>query len=201
LSPVHAFEEIVAQYGLLALGASVTLESIGLPFPAESALMIASGAAAAGDLDIRAVAAVAFVAAILGDNVGYLIGRRLGRPAILRLGSRFGIIEGGLDRAEAAASRWGPFMVVFARFVVLLRQLNGLVAGTTGMRWPVFLVANTAGAALWVGLWTTLVYRFGHSIELLPALWHHTSAVAAGVVAVVVAGSVTALLLHRRRRP
>ena len=52
-------------------------------------------------------------------------------------------------------------MVVVARFVVLLRQLNGLVAGTTRMPWPRFLAANVVGAALWVGLWTTLAYRFG----------------------------------------
>ena len=54
-------------------------------------------------------------------------------------------------------------MVVVARFVVVLRQLNGIVAGTTGMPWPIFLAANATGAALWVGVWTTLAYRFGHS--------------------------------------
>jgi membrane protein DedA with SNARE-associated domain len=198
MSLVQTFEGILAQYGLPALGISVALESIGFPLPAESALALASGAAAAGELDIRAVAAVAFVAAVAGDNIGYLVGRRLGRPAILRVGGRFGVTDAGLARAEAVATRWGPLMVVFARFVVLLRQLNGLVAGTTGMRWPVFLAANVVGAALWVGVWTTLVYRFGHSIDLLPALWHHASAVAAALVVLLVAGAAI-LLLGRRR--
>ena len=121
----------------------------------------------------------AYVAAVLGDNAAYLIGRKLGRPVITRYGRRVGITDAAFARAEAVARRYGPAMVVVARFIVLLRQLNGLVAGTTGMRWPKFLVANLVGAALWVGLWTTLAYKFGQKIDVLPFLWHHLSLVAA----------------------
>jgi membrane protein DedA with SNARE-associated domain len=81
-------------------------------------------------------------------------------------------------------------MVVVARFVVLLRQLNGLVAGTTGMRWTSFLAANVVGAALWVGCWTTLAYRFGHSTEIIPYLWHHLGLVAAIAVPLLIAALV-----------
>ena len=69
-------------------------------------------------------------------------------------------------------------MVVVARFVVVLRQLNGIVAGTTGMPWPHFLAANAVGAALWVGVWTTLAWRFGHDTQIVPYLWHHLNLVA-----------------------
>ena len=85
-----------------------------------------------------------------------------------------------MAKAEAITARWGPLMVVAARFVVVLRQLNGLVAGTTGMSWPRFFAANLVGAALWVGLWTTLAWRFGHDARIVPFIWHHLSLVADG---------------------
>jgi membrane protein DedA with SNARE-associated domain len=192
------FESLISQYGIAALFVSVTFEALGAPLPGESAIIVASGAAAAGKLSIEAVAITAFLAAVLGDNIGYLIGRRLGRPVITRYGARFGMTDRNLDRAEAIVRRHGPLMVLFARFVVVLRQLNGLVAGTTGMRWPVFLAANAAGAALWVGLWTTLAYRFGHSTDIVPFLWHHLNLVAAVGVPLLIAGLA---YLHFRRAP
>jgi membrane protein DedA with SNARE-associated domain len=194
----HLFSSLVAQYGVAALFVSVTLESLGAPLPGESASLIASASAASGTLDIRAVVVAAFLGAVLGDNIGYLIGRRVGRTVLTRYGSRIGITDRNLDRAEAVARRHGPVMVVFARFVVLLRQLNGIVAGTTGMPWPTFLLANTIGAALWVGLWSTLAYRFGHSTDIVPFLWHHLSIVAAIAVPLLI---VVLVWLHRRGGP
>jgi membrane protein DedA with SNARE-associated domain len=194
-SLAHTFETLIAHYGVAALFVTLTLESLGAPLPGETALVIAAGAAAAGELDIRTVVLAAFTGAVLGDNLGYLIGRHLGRDAVLRLGHRFGITERGIGKAEAVAARYGPFMVIFARFVVVLRQLNGIVAGTTGMPWPRFLAANLAGAALWVGLWTTLAYRFGQSLDVVPALWQHRSLVMAAVIPLLV----LVLLVHRLR--
>ena len=181
----HWAEGFIAAYGAVALFLCMTLESLGAPVPGESAV-IAASAAAAGKLSISAVAVAAFAGAVLGDNIGYLIGRRVGRPVILRFGARFGVGEAQLAKAEALARRHGPVMVVFARFVVLLRQLNGIVAGTTGMHWATFGIANAVGAALWVGVWTTLAYRFGHEAkDFLPFLWRHLHLVAAIAVAVL----------------
>jgi membrane protein DedA with SNARE-associated domain len=184
----HFIEHIITQYGVLALFVSVSLETLGAPLPGETAIILASGAAAAGKLNIYAVAIAAFLAAVIGDNAAYVIGRKLGRPVILRYGGRIGLNEKNFARVEAVAKRHGPLMVVFARFVVVLRQLNGLVAGTTGMHWLTFLVANAIGAALWVGVWTTLAYRFGHSTEIVPFIWHHLSIVAAIGVPLLIAG-------------
>ena len=182
----HWAEGFIAAYGAVALFLCMTLESLGAPVPGESAVIAASAAAAAGKLSISAVAIAAFAGAVLGDNIGYLIGRRVGRPVILRFGARFGVGEAQLTKAEALARRHGPVMVVFARFVVLLRQLNGIVAGTTGMHWATFGIANAVGAALWVGVWTTLAYRFGHEAkDFLPFLWRHLHLVAAIAVAVL----------------
>jgi membrane protein DedA with SNARE-associated domain len=193
----HHLEGLISQYGIAALFASVMLESLGAPLPGESAVILAASAAAEGRLDIRAVVAAAFFAAVAGDNVGYLLGRRLGRPVITRYGARFGLTDAAFDRVEAVARRRGPLMVVAARFVVVLRQLNGIVAGTTGMPWPVFLLANAVGAALWVGAWATLAYRFGHSTDIVPFLWHHLNAVMAVAVPLLV---VVLAILHFRRR-
>lgn len=196
---VQHFEALIADYGVAALFASVTLESLGAPLPGESAVMASAAAAARGVFDIRAVVAAAFVGAVLGDNIGYLIGRRYGRGVLTRYGGRVGITDANLDRAEAVARRHGPVMVVFARFVVLLRQLNGIVAGTTAMPWPRFLVANAVGAALWVGVWSALAYRFGHEVTLVPELVHHLGLVAAVLIPLLILGLVAAHLRSRRR--
>jgi membrane protein DedA with SNARE-associated domain len=173
-------------------------ETLGAPLPGESALILSAGAAAAGKLDIRAVVVAAWLGAALGDNVAYLIGRKLGRPVILRYGRRVGITDAAYAKAEAIARRHGPAMVMVARFVVVLRQLNGLVAGTTGMRWPTFFAANLVGAGLWVGVWTTLAYEFGQKLDILPFFWHHLSLVAAVAIPLLIA---TLLVLHLRKGP
>lgn len=161
------FEEALRSYGTLALFVTLTLETFGAPLPGESALIIAASAAATGTLDIWTVAIAAFCAAVLGDNIAYCVGRRYGRTAVLRAGRRFGLTELGFSKAEAMVARHGPLIVAAARFIVLLRQLNGLVAGTARMPWTHFLVANIIGAAAWVGFWTVLAYRFGHDVHRL----------------------------------
>lgn len=193
----HGISQMIVHYGLPALFVTLTFESIGAPLPGESAVILAAGAAAAGKLSIWHVAATAFLAAVLGDNIGYLLGRKLGRAAIARHGARFGLTDAAFDKAEAVARRWGPMMVVVARFVVVLRQLNGLVAGTTGMPWPRFLLANMVGAGLWVAAWTTLAYRFGHDVDIVPLVWHHLSLIMAVVVPALLLAA--AVVLWRRR--
>ena len=194
---VQHFESFVGEYGVVALFLTLFFETLGAPLPGESALILASGAAAAGKLDIRAVVLAAWLGSILGDNAAYLIGRKLGRPAVLRYGGRVGVTEGAYAKAEAITHRYGPLMVVAARFVVILRQLNGLVAGTTGMPWLHFLAANLVGAALWVGLWATLAYKFGQKLDVLPFFWHHLSLVAAIAIPLLILG----LAALRLRRP
>ncbi|HDZ82063.1 MAG TPA: DedA family protein [Roseobacter sp.] len=173
---------LVEQYGVIALFVSITLETLGLPVPGESALMVFAGAAGAGKISIWHVVLAAYVAAVLGDNIGYLIGRRYGRAVILRYGGKVGVTSEKYTKAEQVADKYGAFMVIAARFVVVLRQLNGLVAGSTGMHWARFLAANLIGAALWVGFWSTLAYQFGHSAAIVPFILQHLSVVAMIVV-------------------
>tara|TARA_R100000687_G_C6449647_1_gene164564 strand:+ start:1481 stop:2104 length:624 start_codon:yes stop_codon:yes gene_type:complete len=189
---------LVEQYGVIALFFSILLETLGLPLPGESALIASSAAAGAGKLSIWHVVIAAYVAAVLGDNIGYLIGRRYGKTVILRHGERIGITHDKYARAEEITAKYGPLMVIAARFIVLLRQLNGLVAGSTGMHWAKFLIANLIGAALWVGFWATLAFQFGHSVSIVPWIWHHLSLVAMVVIPLLLL--VIAVLYRRVRR-
>ena len=173
---------LIQDYGAGALFVSLTLETLGLPLPGESALILASTLAGAGKLGFWSVAIAAWCGAVLGDNIAYFIGRRYGRQVVTRYGARFGVTESRYARVEVIFTRFGPFMVVVARFVVLLRQMNGLVAGTANMNWLVFLASNIIGAALWVGFWTTLAYHFGHSAIILPFIGRHVGLVASVLV-------------------
>ncbi len=192
------FENFVQNYGLFVLFPTIFFETFGLPLPGESALVATSALAAKGTLNIFAVAAVAAVAslaAIAGDNVAYLIGRRYGRAIILAYGSRFGITETKYEAAERATNKYGAYVVVCARFFVLLRQLNGLVAGSANMPWVKFFLANVAGSVLWVLFWTTIAYQFGHSVSLLPDAVHHILLIGAVLVPVAL---VLVLVFGRR---
>lgn len=164
---------MIDQYGVIALFVALTLETVGLPIPGESALIVTSAIASTGQINIWHVAIAGYLGAVLGDNIAYFIGRRYGRAVVLARGARFGITPERFARAEGIAQRYGPIMVIVARFVVLLRQLNGLVAGTSGMHWMTFLLSNLLGAALWVGFWTVLAYKFGRTVSIVPFVQSH----------------------------
>jgi len=163
----------LSAYGLDALGLILFFESVGVPLPGESLLIAAGALAGEGRFNPWAVAGVAIVAAVLGDNLGYALGRWAGRPFILRHGRRLGITPERFARVEALLERYGWIIVAGARFVVLLRQLNGLVAGAAGMSWRRFLVANVVGAVLWVALWVTLAYELGAQLHVFTFLSEH----------------------------
>lgn len=152
----------VHTYGLLALFALIYLESIGLPLPGETALLGAVALAYEGQLPLLGIFGVVVVAAILGDNTGYLIGRYGGRKLIARFGRVVGLTPERQAWIEGLYTKRGPLIVIGARFVVILRQLNGVVAGSMNMAWPVFVLANVAGAILWTGAWTFGPYILGH---------------------------------------
>ena len=187
------------QYGLGALFAAVFLEAFGLPLPGETMIVLSGALAGDGKLNVVAVALVAFVAAVAGDNVGYLIGRFGGRPLVLHHGRRVGITHERLARVETLMRRHGSAIVVGARFVALLRQLNGLAAGTASMPWHKFLAANAFGAAIWVGLWTSLSYAFGRNLGLIHAIHAHLNLVAMIVAPLLIVACLAAWWVWRKR--
>ncbi len=155
LATAHPY---IAQYGYGALFGVLFAESFGLPLPGETFLVAASLLAVQGQLNIWLVGLAAWVAAVLGDNVGYAIGRFGGRRLVVRLG----ISAARQEKAERFFARYGPEIVIVARFFPLLRQLNGITAGSAGMDWKRFMFYNALGGFLWVAAWSAGIYRFGH---------------------------------------
>jgi undecaprenyl-diphosphatase len=138
-----------AQLGYSALFGVIFAESAGLPVPGETALLAAGVMAGAGHLALPAVIAVAAAASILGDNLGYVIGRRGGRALLLRPGPLGGWRLRALERAERFFARHGQAAVLLARWVPVARYLTPLTAGAARMPWRRFLAFNAAGAFAW----------------------------------------------------
>lgn len=198
-SLVAALEPLVRSHGAVAVTVIILLESFGLPLPGESLLLFASVLAGRGELSFPGLMLGAWIGAVAGDNVGYAVGRYGGRALVLRYGSRIGLTADRLARVEAAFQRYGPVTVAGARFVAVLRQLNGVVAGTLAMDWRRFLLFNALGAALWVGAWTTFGYLVGeHAAALLAALRRFWPALAAAAATAALAA---AIVWWRRRQP
>jgi len=143
----------VAAYGVAAIFLIVYLEALGLPLPGESALIAAGVLSARGDLGVMPALLAVFLGAVLGDGTGYWIGRIGGRPLLQRFGPYLKLTPERLDRLERLFRERGAVIVATARVVGVLRQLNGVVAGSVAMPWPRFLAANALGAALWTAAW------------------------------------------------
>ena len=188
MSDLHATLALVApyldRYGYAAVAGALLLESFGLPLPGEAMLIAGAALAAEGELHLAPLLISAWLAAVLGDNIGFAIGRFGGRALVVRHGARIGITESRFARVEGFFHRYGGQVVLLARFFAVVRQLNGIVAGTAGMRWWRFLACNAAGAALWVSAWGFGVYYFGQSLGHLAARFHG-AAYALGALALV----------------
>lgn len=160
---------LLDHYGYMAIGGLVLLEDFGVPVPGETVLVAGAVYAGAGRLNIVAVGVIAVAAAILGDNTGYLIGRLGGRALVLRWGKYVLLTSERLDKAEEFFTRHGGWVVTIARFLEVLRQANGIIAGITGMPWRRFLAYNALGAALWVALWASVGDLAGQHIATIYA--------------------------------
>ena len=158
---------ILNNYGYFAVGGLVLVEDFGIPVPGETILIAASLYAGAGRLNVVAVGVIAWVCAVLGDNIGFLIGHFGGRRLALKYGKYVFLTAGRLDKAENFFEHHGGKIIVAARFIEGLRQANGIVAGITGMHWKRFIPFNALGAALWVGLWVSLGYLAGNHITTI----------------------------------
>ena len=159
-------EPYVSEYGVAALFVVIYLESLGAPLPGESALVASSVMAATGELSIVPLFLAVWAAAVLGDSTGYAIGRIGGRPLLQRYGWLVRLTPERLSNLEDLFRRKGAIIVVGARFVVLLRQLNGLVAGSVAMPWRSFIAANIFGAGLWSAVWCFGPYYLGEAFDL-----------------------------------
>src|SRR5882724_4729715 len=194
---LNALSGTLQHYGLWAIGLLITLEDFGVPVPGETILIAGAIYAGAGRINIIALSVVAFVAAVIGDNIGFAIGHFGGRTLALRFGKYVFLTEERLDKAENFFDRRGAIVITFARFVEGLRQANGIVAGITGMHWLRFLIFNAIGAALWVGTWVTIGYFAGNNIT---TIYHYITLYSYYLLAGLVVLIVGYIVWRRRRR-
>jgi len=180
--------QIITDFGPWAIFGLILIESFGIPVPGETALISAAILASQGKLPIVELLLAAWAGAVIGDNIGYAIGRFGGRRVVLRYGGRIGITDARLDRIEAFFQRHGALIVIVARFFVGLRQLNGIVAGIGRMPPARFMLYQAIGALLWVSLWGFGVYWFGehfkHAVEQLGPFGLYIMATVAGMALV-----------------
>ncbi|MGI5236942.1 DedA family protein [Dactylosporangium sp. CA-139066] len=196
---MHQIEEwmatLPAVWVYVLVGIVIGVESMGVPLPGEIALVTASLLSVTTSVSPWLVAGAASAGAIIGDSVGYLIGRRGGRALLERFGRRFPKHFGPphLAKAERAFHRWGVWAVFFGRFIALLRILAGPLAGALRVPYGKFLIANALGGITWAFGTVFAIYTIGQAAEK----WLKDFSWVALAVAVV-AGVVTTLYVRRK---
>jgi membrane protein DedA with SNARE-associated domain len=147
------------------VGTIIALESLGLPLPGETALILASVYAGThADFSIYGVIGSAILGAIVGDNIGYWIGQEVGYRLILKWGLKIGLAERKIKLGQYLFMKHGGKVVFFGRFIPILRVLAAFLAGTNRMDVKKFMVANAVGAVVWALLMGSLSYKFGKLI-------------------------------------
>jgi membrane protein DedA with SNARE-associated domain len=196
---VTAFAAIISISSSLGyfLPALVGVESLGIPSPGETALILAAGLAAAGKLEIWLVIVIASASAIVGDNIGYLIGRRLGREVLEAPGPFQKRRIKMLKLGERFFNRWGSGGVFLGRWVSLVRVVVAWMAGINEMAFPRFFFWNALGGITWAATVALVIYYGGKSAKHVISTVGVAGAIALGVA--LVAGLIFLKLRERRR--
>ncbi len=190
--------DLFARYGYAVVFGGVFLENTGLPVPGETALLAGAALAHHGQLSLFWVIVTAITAAILGDNLGFFIGRRGGRRIAERHGWRIGLTRERLIQFDRFFERHGPKTVFAARFITGLRVVGAVLAGGSGMAWPTFLFYNASGAIVWCMTVAFAGYSLAYSWDTLERWIGRTGLVALALVIVV---GLIGFARARRNRP
>jgi membrane protein DedA with SNARE-associated domain len=183
---LEALHHIVANYGYFAVFVIVALESAGVPLPGETALVTAAIFAGQGTLHIEGVIGVAALAAILGDNCGYWVGREFGFPLLYRYGHLLHVDEGKLKVAQYLFLSHGGKIVFFGRFVAILRTFAAFLSGVNRLEYGRFLAFNAAGGIVWATVFGLGGYYLGVAFE------HYARPVGIAALVCAVVGAVVA---------
>jgi membrane protein DedA with SNARE-associated domain len=189
---MHIVGHLLHQYGPALILAAITLECAGLVLPGETVLITASLYASHGHISILLVVGLAVCGAVLGNLVGYAIGRRLGETLLARHGPRIGLTPRRLALGRYMFARHGGKMVFFSRFVAVLRSFAALLAGANLMPWRGFLFWTVAGGIAWPSLVGFGVFMLGNAAKRLSG----PAGIAFGVTAA--AAIIAGLILARR---
>lgn len=185
--------QLLNVYGYWALFLVIALECCGLPLPGETLLIGAAiYAGQTGALSIVAIVLVAAAGAIVGDNMGYWIGRTYGTAYLARRGRWFGLTQDRLKLGEYLFMRWGGWVVFFGRFVTLLRIFSAVLAGANRLEPKQFFLFNAAGGLLWAAV-------FGFSAFALTSNFHRIEGPYAALAFFALTGGLISLWVHFKR--
>jgi membrane protein DedA with SNARE-associated domain len=159
---------LIHTYGLLVVPGVIGLENVVIPFPGETALIIASVISGTKhDLNIASVILTATGASIIGRMIGYVIGREFGYWLLLRYGGYLRITESRIKLGQYLFLRHGGKIILIAQFLPVLRSIAGILAGANRMPWPHFMLTNIIGAVLWATFYGLAAYSLGRQAEQL----------------------------------
>ncbi len=177
----HMIRHALVHYGYWAVLGSLLGEDAGLPVPGETTLMFASFLAhKTHHLSLLWVIVLGTVAAIMGDNLGFLLGRKLGPRLIRWIKKIFHLDDTDVSAGKDLIRRRGGTTVFFARFIFGLRTVAGPLAGVLGMEWKRFVLFNALGAALWVTVMSLVGYAFADEFDTLLSYFETASWIIAG---------------------
>jgi membrane protein DedA with SNARE-associated domain len=188
----------IGPWGYVVVFIGAALESaafLGLLVPGESLVIVSGALASAGLFEPPILIAVVSAGAVIGDSIGYELGHRLGRPWLLRRGTRLGFRKDRVEAVDAFFARHGGKAVLIGRFIGFLRALAPFVAGASRMPYGRFLAYNAAGAILWTVACVVLGYVLGAAWPIAEK-WVGRAGLVLGIV--FVAGA--AWWLRRRHR-
>jgi membrane protein DedA with SNARE-associated domain/membrane-associated phospholipid phosphatase len=187
LSHLEQVLSLIVQYGYLIVFFGVMVESMGVPLPGETILIASGILVQQSKLDLGDVILFGILGALVGDQIGYWVGREGGRPFVLRWGRYVFITPRRLARAEAFFERHGGKAVFLARFFSGLRVFGALVAGISRMRWGTFLIYNVLGGAVWATAVVLVGYFLGSSLGLVERWMGRATILVVGLLAIAVA--------------
>jgi membrane protein DedA with SNARE-associated domain len=188
--------DLFARYGYFVVFFGVMLENAGVPVPGETILLAGAVLARFGHLSLPVVVLVAVAGAVLGDNIGFFIGRRGGRVLVERHGRLFGLTRARLAQFDAFFARHGAKTVFIARFVTGLRVVCAVLAGASTLPWSRFIVFNVAGALAWATTFGAVGYLLGYSWDSIER-WIGRLGLA--LLILIAAAGVLAFIRSRRR--
>jgi membrane protein DedA with SNARE-associated domain len=169
---MHSVAHLIHAYGLLVVAGFIGLESMCIPLPGETALIV--GSVIAGrthELNIVAVIATAAVASLIGRIVGYAIGWRFGHWLLLRYGPYVRITETRVKLGQYLFLKHGAAIIIIAQFIPVMRAIAGVLAGANRMPWRRFVLSSAIGVTLWATAFGIGGYTFGVQFARLAHSW------------------------------
>jgi membrane protein DedA with SNARE-associated domain len=199
---IQLLQNLLHTFGYPAIIFFVMIESSGIPFPGETMLLLAAFYAAVyHDLALPLVITCAAIGAILGDNIGYSVGRTGGKALVEKYGHYIFLKPERITQTEHFFARHGDKTVFFGRFVAILRAWSAFLAGVNNMNWPKFLLYNAAGGILWAIIYGLIGYYAGKVFHDNFSAVEHLAGRTTLILAIfIILGALIAFLLYKKRK-